>query len=143
MDRNAPAAGLGGLRDRGLPVCSPPEYPLEPGAEGASGVSAGSDVLLCAGRGTGARQNRKVDAAAPLRLALSAAAIAPYCAVSFAFGTFHWRAFCSIAALAARGIFLVRLAAARTLGSDVLFLIFIAVVWLSKILAGAITRGRS
>ncbi len=74
-----------------------------------------------------------------IALALSAAAIAPYCAVSFAFGTFHWRAFFSIVALAgAVSFWYVWLPCAA--GSDVLFLVFIAVVWLSKILAGFYPR---
>jgi membrane protease YdiL (CAAX protease family) len=72
-------------------------------------------------------------------LALTAAAMAPYCAVSVAFGTFHARAILWIAVLAAAASFWY-VWLPRNAGSDVLFLVFVAVVWLSKLLPGFYPR---
>ena len=87
------------------------------------------------------RVRSKIEKLRPLAIALTltAAAIGPYCAASLAFGTFHWRAFLSIAALAAAASFWY-VWLPRKAGSDVLFLVFVAVVWLSKILPGFYPR---
>jgi uncharacterized protein len=74
-----------------------------------------------------------------IALALVLAAVAPYGAASIAFGTFHLRAFLSIAVLAAAVSFWY-LWLPRTAGSDLIFLVFVAAVWLSKILPGAYPR---
>lgn len=70
---------------------------------------------------------------AAIALALIAAALAPYCAVSLAFGTFGWRAFFWIAGLSAAASFWYLLLP-RNPASDLLFLAFIAAVWISRIL---------
>src|SRR2546422_2675602 len=46
MNAHGPAAGLGGLLDRRLPVFSTAEHPLDDGSGRVSGVSAGGDSLL-------------------------------------------------------------------------------------------------
>lgn len=74
-----------------------------------------------------------------IALALIAAAVAPYCEVSLAFGAFHWRAFLWIFGLAAAAS-LWYILLPKTPASDVLFLAFIAVVWLSRILYGFYPR---
>jgi membrane protease YdiL (CAAX protease family) len=87
------------------------------------------------------RVRAKIEKLKPpsIALALIAAAVAPYCVASIAFGTFHLRALLSIALLAAAaGFWYVWLP--RNAGSDVLFLVFVGVVWLSKILPGFYPR---
>jgi len=87
------------------------------------------------------RVRARIEKLAPaaIALALVAAAVVPYCAASIAFGTFHIRGFLWIAALAAAASFwFVWLP--RKPGSDVLFLVFVAVVWLSKVLPGFYPR---
>jgi membrane protease YdiL (CAAX protease family) len=66
-------------------------------------------------------------------LALTGAALAPYTAATWALGSFHWRAFFYIGILAAAVSFWYVLLP-RTPASDVVFLVFMAVVWLSRIL---------
>ena len=87
------------------------------------------------------RVRLKIEKLPPLAIALGlvAAALAPYSCVSLAFGTFHWKAFLSIAALAAAASFWYLLLP-RAPASDILFLVFIAVVWLSRILYGFYPR---
>ncbi|HUA85369.1 MAG TPA: CPBP family intramembrane glutamic endopeptidase [Bryobacteraceae bacterium] len=70
---------------------------------------------------------------AAVALALTLAAVAPYSAAYLAAGDFHWRAWWTIAALAAAASFwFVFLPPAPA--SDIFFLVFIALVWLSRIL---------
>lgn len=81
------------------------------------------------------RVRTRVEKLPPLAIALAlvAAAVAPYAQVALAFHTFHWRAFVWIAGLAAVAAFWYLLLP-RAPASDVLFLAFVAVVWLSRIL---------
>lgn len=66
-------------------------------------------------------------------LALTAAAIAPYCAASLVFRTFRMEALGEITLLAASASFWY-VFLPKTPLSDVFFLIFVAVAWLTKIL---------
>jgi membrane protease YdiL (CAAX protease family) len=66
-------------------------------------------------------------------LALILAALAPYSAAYIALGSFHWQAFCWIAALSGVASFWFVLLPAVP-AADLFFLIFIAIVWLSRIL---------
>jgi membrane protease YdiL (CAAX protease family) len=66
-------------------------------------------------------------------LGLIAAALSPYCVVALAFGTFRWHAIFWIAGLAAADGFWYLLLP-RTPASDIVFLAFNAVVWLSRVL---------
>jgi membrane protease YdiL (CAAX protease family) len=70
---------------------------------------------------------------AALALALTAAAIAPYTAAYLVLGGFSWHAFWWIAALAGAASFWFVLLPPVP-ASDIFFLIFIAVVWVSRIL---------
>jgi len=63
---------------------------------------------------------------------LTLAAIAPYCAASLALGSFRWQSFLAIAGLAAAASFWYVLLPHKA-GSDVLFLVFIAAVVLTKV----------
>jgi len=87
------------------------------------------------------RVRAKIEKLAPasIALALIVAAVVPYFAASLAFGKFHLRGFLWIAALAAAASFWY-VWLPRNTGSDVLFLVFVAVVWLSKVLPGAYPR---
>jgi uncharacterized protein len=71
--------------------------------------------------------------AVAIALALVGAALAPYSEVALVFGAFHWRAFFLIAGLAAAASFWYVLLPRRP-ASDLVFLVFVAVVWLSRIL---------
>jgi membrane protease YdiL (CAAX protease family) len=66
-------------------------------------------------------------------MALTGAALAPYAAATLALGSFRWHAFLWIAVLAAAVSFWYILLPHNP-ASDVLFLIFIAVVWISRVL---------
>jgi len=66
-------------------------------------------------------------------LALMLAALAPYSAATLALGTFRWHTFLWIAILAGAVSFWYILLPHQP-ASDILFLIFMAVVWLSRIL---------
>ena len=70
---------------------------------------------------------------AAIAMGLVAAAAAPYLAVSLAFGSFRWEALAWIAGLAAAASFWYVVLPHHP-GSDVLFLVLMAVVWLSKII---------
>ena len=65
--------------------------------------------------------------------ALVGAAIAPYCEVSFALGIFRWDALLWIAGLSAAVSFWYVLLP-RKPATDILFLTFVAVVWLSRMI---------
>src|SRR5580698_4728769 len=65
-------------------------------------------------------------------LALTAAAAAPYCAASLAFGTFGWRALAVIAGLAAVASFWY-VVLPRNAGTDILFLILMTAVFVANL----------
>lgn len=67
-----------------------------------------------------------------LAFALTMAAIAPYLAASLAFGSFRWQSLLWIAALAAAASFWYVLLP-HTPAADILFLFFMAVVWLTRL----------
>src|SRR5579862_9024889 len=64
MNPHAPAAGLGGLRSRGLLLCQSTAYPLGAGRETLSGHPFRSDLLLCPGCRTMARPDGKTTSRA-------------------------------------------------------------------------------
>jgi membrane protease YdiL (CAAX protease family) len=65
-------------------------------------------------------------------LVLTAAAAAPYCAASLAFGTFRWQALGVIAGLAAVASFWYAVLP-RTAGTDILFLLLMTVVFVANL----------
>lgn len=64
---------------------------------------------------------------------LTVAAVAPYCAASLALGSFDWGSLAEIAALAAVAAFWYVLLPHKA-PVDLLFLVFLALVWLTKVL---------
>ena len=68
-----------------------------------------------------------------LALALTAAAAAPYVAVSLAFGSFRWQALAILAALAAGASFWYVIFPHTAL-ADIFYLMAMAVVWLTKVI---------
>ena len=81
------------------------------------------------------RVRARIEKLAPalIALALTAAAVAPYCAESLAFRTFRVGSLAEIALLAAAVSFWYVFLPKKPL-SDVFFLVFIGVIWLAKIL---------
>jgi len=78
---------------------------------------------------------KRIDKLPPWVVAtlLTTAAVIPYSAASLALGSFHWRAFAVIAGLAAAASFW-HVLLPRSAASDVAFLLFVAVIALTKIL---------
>ena len=70
-----------------------------------------------------------------LAFALTLAAVAPYSAAALALGSFHWRSFLWIAVLAAAASSWYVLLPHKP-ASDILFLVFMATVWLTKVFRG-------
>jgi membrane protease YdiL (CAAX protease family) len=71
-------------------------------------------------------------APAVVALALTAAAAAPYCAASLAFGTFRWQSLAEIAGLAAVASFWY-VVLPRKAGTDILFLLLMTVVFVANL----------
>src|SRR5579871_5786736 len=65
-------------------------------------------------------------------LALTAAAAAPYCAASLAFGTFRWQALAALAGMAAVASFWY-VVLPRSAGTDILFLILMTAVFVANL----------
>jgi len=70
-----------------------------------------------------------------LACGLALAAVAPYLAASFALGSFEWRSLVWIGALAAAAAFWYVVLPHKP-ASDIMFLTFMAVVWLTKVFHG-------
>jgi membrane protease YdiL (CAAX protease family) len=81
------------------------------------------------------RWRRRLETYSPFAVAgaLTAAAIVPYCVASLGAGSFDWRALAWIALLAATASFWYT-ALPHKLPADLLFLVFMVVVWISRIL---------
>src|ERR1700719_2122581 len=76
---------------------------------------------------------------AGLAWGLTLAAVTPYLAASLALGSFEWRALFWIGALGAAASFWYVVLPHKS-ASDLLFLLFMAVVWLSRIFHGLYLR---
>ena len=81
------------------------------------------------------RIRARLETLAPwvLALGLTAAAVIPYTLAALAFGTFQWRAFAVLTALAAGASFWYVILPHRAV-ADIFFLIAMAAVWLSKVI---------